>query len=185
VTRVPVYISLLRGINIGPHNRVSMDRLKTSLTALGFKQVQTYIQSGNVIFQAAIRSSSDVSTRIEKKIIRDFGLVITVVSRTADEMAATINSNPFLEGKGIDVSKLHVTFLSRVPVPSALKKLSPLACAGDEFRRSGREIYLYCPTGYGRTKLSNNALEKALSVRATTRNWKTVNQLCGIALGYR
>jgi uncharacterized protein (DUF1697 family) len=70
-------------------------------------------------------------------------------------------------------------------VPSSLEKLAPLASAGDEFRPSGREIYLYCPNGYGRTKLSNNALERAFSVRATTRNWRTVNQLYQIALGYR
>jgi uncharacterized protein (DUF1697 family) len=162
-----------------------MDQLKTSLAALGFKQVQTYIQSGNVIFTAVLRSSSEVSNRIEKKIVADFGLAITVVSRTADEVGKTIRSNPFLKEKRIDLSKLHVTFLSQAPVPSSLKKLDPLALAGDEFRYSGREIYLYCPTGYGRTKLSNNALEKALSVRATTRNWKTVNQLYQIVLGYR
>jgi len=162
-----------------------MAQLKTSLIALGFKQVQTYIQSGNVIFKTAIRSSPEVSNRIEKKILIDFGLSITVFSRTADEMAQAIKCNPFLKEKRIDPSKLHVTFLSQVPVPSSLKKLAPLALAGDEFRHSGREIYLHCPTGYGRTKLSNNALEKALSVRATTRNWKTVNQLCQIALGCR
>jgi uncharacterized protein (DUF1697 family) len=182
---VPVYISLLRGINLGPHNRISMDQLKTSLTALGFKQVQTYIQSGNAIFKAAIRSSSELSNRIEKKILTEFGLSITVLSRTPDEIAQAIKGNPFLNEKRIDPSKLHVTFLSQAPVPSSLKKLDPLALAGDEFRHAGREIYLLCPTGYGRTKLSNNALEKALSVRATTRNWKTVNQLYQIALGYR
>ena len=182
---MPVYISLLRGINLGPHNRISIDQLKTSLVSLGFERVQTYTQSGNVIFSAALRSSSVVSDRIEKKIVVAFGLAITVVSRTAEEMGNTIRSNPFLKEKRIDLSKLHVTFLSQAPVPSSLEKLAPLASAGDEFRPSGREIYLYCPNGYGRTKLSNNALERAFSVRATTRNWRSVNQLYQIALGYR
>jgi uncharacterized protein (DUF1697 family) len=162
-----------------------MDQLKASLLSLGFENVQTYIQSGNVIFKATLRSSSEVSNRIEQKIIADFGLAITVVSRTADEMGKTIKSNPFLKEQRIDPSKLHVTFLSQAPEPSSLEKLHALAVAGDAFGHSGREIYLYCPTGYGRTKLSNNALEKALSVRATTRNWKTVNQLSDIASDYR
>jgi uncharacterized protein (DUF1697 family) len=182
---VPVYISLLRGINLGPHNRISMDQLKTSLAALGFKQVQTYIQSGNVIFGSTLRNAEEVSRKIELAILSDCDLGITVLSRTADEMGKAIQSNPFLKEKRIDAAKLHVTFLSQVPVPPSLKSLDRLALAGDEFRCAGREVYLYCPNGYGKTRLANNALERMLSVRATTRNWKTVNQLYEIAQGYR
>ena len=162
-----------------------MEKLKASLAASGFEQIQTYIQSGNVIFRSKLRNSDTVSGIIEQKIRADFGLQITVVSRTVDEMGAIIKANPFLQQRGVDPTKLHVTFLSEAPVTSSLGKLAALTNAGDEFRHSGREIYLYCPNGYGRTKLSNNALEKLLTARATTRNWKTVRQLYEMALSYR
>jgi uncharacterized protein (DUF1697 family) len=162
-----------------------MEKLKASLAASGFEQIQTYIQSGNVIFRSKLRNSDTVSGMIEQKIREDFSLRITVLSRTVDEMGAIIKANPFLQQKGVDSTKLHVTFLSQAPVPSCLDKLAALANTGDEFRHSGHEVYLYCPNGYGRTKLSNNVLEKVLMARASTRNWRTVNQLYQMALGYR
>ncbi len=179
---MPVYIAMLRGINLAGHKRMKMDQLRESLQALGFEQVRTYVQSGNVIFKTAKHSPLDLSKRIEERILRDFGYSVSVISKTAEEMGKTIQSNPFLKEKGTDSSKLHVTFLSEAPAQSALKKLDELTAGPDQFRYSGKEIYLYCPNGYGRTKLSNNALERALSVRATTRNWKTVNSLYQISL---
>jgi uncharacterized protein (DUF1697 family) len=97
-------------------------------------------------------------------------------------MGAAIHTDPFLQEKGLDPLKLHVTFLSEAPAPAALKKLDTLAAKPDRFRHSGREVYLHCPNGYGSTRLSNNALEKALSVTATTRNWRTVNKLYEMAM---
>jgi hypothetical protein len=93
-------------------------------------------------------------------------------------MGDVIKVNPFLKEKGIDLSKLHVTFLSEAASKSALKNLRQFPTPSDRFHIVHREIYLYCPGGYGNTKLSNTALEKALSVGATTRNWKTVNTRC-------
>jgi uncharacterized protein (DUF1697 family) len=181
---MPVYISMLRGINVGPHNKIKMDRLRESFEALGFEQVKTYVQSGNVVFKTAKRSTSDLSKKIEERVLKDFGYSVPVISKTAEEMGKTIQNNPFLTMKGIDASKLHVTFLSQVPGQPALKKLDALVAGSDEFHYWGNEIYLYCPNGYGRTKLSNNALERVLGVRATTRNWRTVNNLYQISLDY-
>ena len=92
-------------------------------------------------------------------------------------MRNVITNNPFLREKDIDLSKLHVTFLSETAQKDSLKNLEALSPGPDRFYAAAHEIYLYCPGGYGRTKLSNNAVEKALSVRATTRNWKTANTL--------
>ncbi len=179
---MPTYISMLRGINLGPHNRMKMGQLRDSLAALGFKQVQTYVQSGNVIFKAAKSPAIDLSRRIEERILAEFGFPVAVDSRTPEEMGKTIQNNPFLKKRGVDSSRLHVTFLSQAPAPSAVKKLAALSAGPDQFRYSGREIYVYCPNGYGTTKLSNNAFERVLEVRATTRNWNTVNKVYEIAL---
>jgi len=117
---------------------------------------------------------------MEERIRSHFGLSISVLSRTDEELGNTIQTNPFLEESGVDPSKLHVTFLASAPT-AAEEKLDRLHAGPDRYRYRGREIYLYCPQGYGRTKLSNLAIEKALAVRATTRNWRTVNQLYQMA----
>jgi uncharacterized protein (DUF1697 family) len=108
-------------------------------------------------------------------------LPVTVVVRSAAEMATIVAVNPFLKQKGVDPSKLHVTFLDSAPVRPARDKLDALAGTRDQCRMAGREIYLHCPLNYGETKLSNTAIEKALGVGATTRNWKTVTALQAMA----
>jgi len=179
---MPIYISMLRGINVGGHNKVKMPVLRGLLESLGFQQVRTYIQSGNVVFKAGRGSSLQISKKIEERIAEEFGIRVPVVTRTSAEMGSVIDGNPFLKTEGIDLTKLHVTFLSKAPDPAALKRLEPLAVEPDQFRWCGREIYLYCPNGYGNTKLSNNAIEKMLSATATTRNWNTVNKLYEMSL---
>jgi uncharacterized protein (DUF1697 family) len=101
--------------------------------------------------------------------------------RTPDELRQIIKDNPFMQEKGIDASKLDVTFLSAVPAESGLKKVSGLPSGPDKFVIVNREVYLYCPNGYGGTKLSNDFFERKLDVAATTRNWKTVNALLDMA----
>jgi uncharacterized protein (DUF1697 family) len=102
--------------------------------------------------------------------------------RTAAEIAKVLAENPFLNRKEIDATRLHVTFLEDAPAKSAVEALGKVRAGVDRFRWVGKEIYLHCPDGYGRTKLSNTVIEKTLSLRATTRNWNTVNKLhdmCG------
>jgi len=179
---MPVYISMLRGINVGGHNRIKMTALRELFEALGLEQVQTYIQSGNVVFTAGKMPPLRVSKKIEERIAKDFGFRVPVVTRTSAEMGGVIESNPFLKTKGIDPTKLHVTFLSEAPDPAALNKLEPLAAKPDQFQSKGNEIYLYCPNGYSNTKLTNSAIERILAAPATTRNWNTVNKLYEMSL---
>ncbi len=179
---MPVYISMLRGVNVGGHNRMKMDQLRRLFSSLGCEQAQTYIQSGNLVFRAARQSPRALSQKLEKSIQEEFGFSVDVVTRTAAEMGATIRDNPFLKRQGVDVSKLHVTFLSQAPDAAALKKLTAVEAGPDEFSYSGEVIYLYCLNRYSDTRLSNSFLEKVLAVRATTRNWATVNQLYEMAV---
>jgi len=176
---VPTYISLLRAVNLAGHNRIKMSALQAALEGLGFEQVKTYLQSGNVVFHL-VKPSANLCETIEEKIRSHFGLSISVISRTDEELGNAIQKNPFLKESGVDSSKLHVTFLASVPT-AAEEKLDRLRAGPDRYRYRGREVYLYCPQGYGRTKLSNLAIEKALAVRGTTRNWRTVNQLYQMA----
>lgn len=179
---MPVYISMLRGVNVGSHNRIKMERFRESCKALGFERIQTYIQSGNAVFRAERQSPLAVSQRIEERILADFGLSVPVLTRTSADMNKTIQGNPFLNKRGIDLTKLHVTFLSHVPAKAGLEKMAAVAPGPDAFHHCGEAIYLHCPNGYGETKLSNTFFEKTLSVSATTRNWKTVNKLYEMAL---
>jgi uncharacterized protein (DUF1697 family) len=174
---MPNYIAMLRGINVLGHKTIKMESLRASFEALGFGDVKTYIASGNVIFQTAQASSASLSKKISDRILRDFGFPVSIVLITSNALHKVIRRNPFPKKKTIDVSKLHVTFLVEPPTKTAWKNLRSLPRKPDLFLAGSQEIYIYCPAGYGRTKLSNTAFEKLLSVAATTRNWNTVNKL--------
>jgi uncharacterized protein (DUF1697 family) len=173
------YIAMLRGVNVGG-NKIKMERLRELWSKLGFKNIRTYIQSGNVVFDAADPPSKWFGA-IEKKLAGDARLPVAIIVRTTAELKKVIDANPFLKQPGIDRSKLHVTFLSAAVAKDILKKSGNLASGPDELRVLGKEAYLHCPEGYGNTKLHNTALEKLLSARATTRNWNTVNKLYEMA----
>jgi len=176
-----IYVAMLRGINVGGQKIVKMESLRKSFESLGFNRVRTYVQSGNVVFEASKGSSDNLSRKIREKILSDYTLSVPLIVRTSGEMRKVVSDNPFLKDGGTDHSKLHVTFLSELPAEATLRKLDALNSPPDRFHIRSREIYLYCPDGYGRTKLSNSAFEKLLSVEATTRNWKTVNALVKIS----
>jgi uncharacterized protein (DUF1697 family) len=174
---MPIYISMLRGINVGGHKLIKMDQLRKSFEALGFEQVQTYIQSGNVVFKTGKSPTSQLSKKIEQRILSDFGFSVSVISRTADEICTAIEGNPFLKERGIDPEKLHVMFLSEAPAPPALKRLTDLTASPDQCRSFDREIYFYLPNGVSKSVLMKSPVDRILSVVTTTRNWRTVNQL--------
>ena len=179
-----IYIALLRGINVAGKNIVKMGILREIFLSLDFGSVRTYLQSGNVVFRGPKHASEDeISKRIEASILNTLGLTITVIVKMKDQFEEILKRNPFVCGNGlgsktsIDKSKLHVTFLSGTPDVAGLTNLESIALSPDKFQAMGNEIYLYCPNGYGRTKLTNNAIERALELGATTRNWNTVTKL--------
>src|ERR1700730_14284856 len=121
---MPTYISMLRGINVGGHKRIKMDQLRASFEALGFDQVKTYIQSGNVVFKTTKLSPAALSKRIEERILSDFGFPVSVISRSKDEMARNMDRTLSLSDRGTNHDKPHVMFLPEAPAPAALKKLA-------------------------------------------------------------
>ena len=180
---MPTWVALLRGINVSGHKAIPMVRLRKTFEGTGFEGVKSYVQSGNVIFETPASALDKLARKIEEGIRRDFGLSVTVILRTAGELKKIVKGNPFLTEKGIDPTKLHITFLAKPPSKTALKNLETLPTSPDRFRLIDRQVYLYCPEGYGKSKLSNSAFEKTLLVDATTRNWRTTTTLCEMAAG--
>ncbi len=178
------YISILRGINVGGKNKIKMPDLKEMYEELKFKDIVTYIQSGNIIFNSNQNvSNQNLAKKIEKGISEKFKLAVPVIIRTINEMESILKINPFLKMPGIDIEKLHVTFLEEIPEQLKLKEVAKYDYSPDKFIIINKEVYVYCPDGYGMTKLSNNFFENKLKTGATTRNWRTVNKLVELAEG--
>ena len=175
------YICILRGINVSGSKIIKMDSLRKMCNDLKFKNAQTYIQSGNIIFQAKETDCQVLEGRIAKQILADFGYEVPVMVKKQSELKVVLQSNPFVIEQKKDPSKLHVTFLSHEPAKESLEKIKGGNYAADEYIFVGRVVYLFCPEGYGQTKLNNNFLESKLKVRATTRNWNTISELVRLA----
>jgi uncharacterized protein (DUF1697 family) len=175
------FISLLRGINVSGKNRIGMPDLKRLYESLGLVDLVTYIQSGNVVFDYAENEPAKIAKMIETGITKSFGCDVRVILRDKEGFNKILGSNPFLNQRKTDPEKLYVTFLSKAPMVSEIQKLPFPKDYDDEFMLYDKEIYLFCPNRYGKTKFSNTFFEKKLGVSATTRNWKTVNALFEIA----
>lgn len=172
---------MLRGINVGGHKKIKMDVLKQLYVQLGYLNVQTYIQSGNVIFQTMDSDATDVEKKIEKQILKVTDLEVPVLVLKLEEMKQTVENNPFTLDSTKNTASFHVTFLSAIPDTTSVEKLRSTNYGADQFEQLNKVIYVYCPTGYGTTKLTNTFLENKLKVTATSRNWKTVNELVRLA----
>jgi uncharacterized protein (DUF1697 family) len=175
------FISMLRGINVSGQKSIRMAELTHLYETLGFKKVQTYLQSGNIIFESDELSVPLLVGRIEAKIEKSFGYRVAVFLRTPGDFQRIVNHNPFLRDRNEDPAHLYVTFLYSLPKNDLVNRLAVQVSENDEFIPGEEEIYLFCLHGYGKTKLSNNYFEKKLSIFATTRNWKTVTALLKIA----
>jgi len=173
------FIALLRGINVA-NTQIRMSDLQNLFRNLGYSDVTTYIQSGNVIFRTSAGDTDRLSLDIGRRISDDLGLTVGVLLRSPSELARVLEDNPFIE-QGAQPAKLHVTFLATHPAPDLEKAIDPSVGNPDQFHISGREVYLHCPEGYGRSKLLNSFWERRLRVAATTRNWNTVNRLYQLA----
>ncbi len=175
------YITLLRGINLGGRNSIKMDALRILLSELKFQNVETYIQSGNIVYQCKETKTDLLSKKIAVAIEKQFGFEVPVITMTLDELKQSVENSPFLNHKNKDVSFLHITFLAEVPQDILFKTIDGNKYLPDEIQLINKSVYLYCPNGYGNTKLHNAFLENKLKVTATTRNWKTCNELIQIA----
>ncbi len=176
------YITMLRGINVSGKNIIKMNALKELYAKQGFQEVTTYLQSGNVIFRADKTEPKKLAQHISKQIEMVFGLDVPVVALTIDKLKRVIAKNPLAKDSTLNPDFLHVTFLSSAPDQTDHSLIESKKLPGEVVAFSDAAIYLYCPSGYGKTRLNNNFLESKLHVQATTRNWKTTQALLQVAL---
>jgi len=179
---MPVYISMLRGVNLGGHNRVSMARLSTLYESLGFEAPRTYVQSGNVVFRAKEKGAASITKKIQDGIERTFGFRPAVLLRTSAELKKAIDANPFAGRRDIVPGKLLVTFLAADPGPDGLRRLAAFRSHPEESHLKGSELYIYFPNGAGRSKLPWSSVEKLVGVTGTARNWNSVTKMLEIAV---
>jgi uncharacterized protein (DUF1697 family) len=171
-----VHVALLRGINLGGRNRLPMEQLRGLFEEAGCEDVRSYIQSGNVVFHAPPDLARRVPGRIKDAVAEQYGLDVPVILRSGDELASAAAENPFLK-QGADERGLHVMFLSEEPEPEHVEALDPNRSPGDAFVVRGREIYLHCPIGVARSKLTNDYFDRRLGTTSTSRNLRTIGKL--------
>jgi uncharacterized protein (DUF1697 family) len=172
-----VYVALLRGVNVGGNNKLPMKSLTALCEAQGCTKVQTFIQSGNVVFRASAKIATALPSKLTSQIKDEFGFETTVILRTAAELRSIVAGKPDL-----DEQFLHVIFLADEPNLTDVVKLNPVCAGAESFILRGREIYIYLPNGAGRSKMATYAFDKVLRTRGSMRNWRTVLSLSALAI---
>lgn len=173
------HIVLLRGINLGAAHRVPMKDLRERLESAGYRDVDTLLQSGNVVL-ASDHDPATLETELPPLLAGWFGFGIPVVARSGDEMAEVVNRDPFA-GRPLDPKLYQVSFLSHLPEPARVRALEEAVVAPEELVASGREVYTWHPNGIARSALAKQISAKRLGVEVTARNWRTVTTLLEMA----
>jgi uncharacterized protein (DUF1697 family) len=177
---VTVHVALLRGVNVGRHNRLAMADLRRLLTDLGHSDVRTHLNSGNALFATPRRSTDAIGREIETALDRELNLPVKVVVRTRDELAAVVAGDPFADLVD-DPARYLVSFLSAAPHEAATDGVDAAQVTPERFAVVGRELYLWCPAGLLASRLPQLFGEARLGVTATSRNWRTVTRLLELA----
>jgi uncharacterized protein (DUF1697 family) len=173
------WIALLRGINVGGRNALPMTELVDILQTFNLKNVRTYIQSGNVVFQSSRQVPSKLAAKIATQIEKHRGFTPDVLILSAEDWQLAVDSNPFPEAES-DPKTLHCFFLSTTPVAPDMETMSRAKTPAERFQLTDKVFYLHAPDGIGRSRLAAK-VEKHLGVAATARNWRTVQKLLEMA----
>lgn len=178
---MPAVIALLRAVNLGSHNKISMEALRALCATIKLQTPKTYVQSGNIVFGTRDANLHQIAKRLGNGIERIFGFRTEVILRTTAEMRSVIARNPFARRSGIEPGKLIVLFLASDPGPEARQSIQNIKADQEELRLDGRELYVYFPNGMGRSRVSTPTLERAIKTPGTGRNWNTVTKLVQMA----
>ncbi|MEW6581846.1 MAG: DUF1697 domain-containing protein [Actinomycetota bacterium] len=169
-------VALLRGVNVGGRAALPMAGLRDLVASLGHADVRTYLQSGNVVLSPATAGAAALERQLEAAIAERFGLDTRVLVRTAAQLEAVVDANPFPAAL-TDPASVHVLFLARTPAADAVARLDPSRSPTDAFEVRGREVFVHYPHGAGRSRFTGAYVERVLGVAATGRNWRTVTAL--------
>jgi len=176
-----VMISMLRGVNVGGHNRISMDALRALYESLGMEDAQTYVQSGNVVFKTKEHDAVKLATKIQNGIQKKLACKPEVILRSVAELEDVTAKSPFAKRRDVEPSKLLVLFLAGKPSSEGREKVLAIKANPEQLHMRGREVYIYFPNGMGKTKLPWTRIEKILGTLGTGRNWNSVTKLLEIA----
>lgn len=171
------HLALLRGINVSGHNMMKMEALQSMLESVGFQNVQTYIQSGNVFVDSEEESPASVGFKIKHEIFKAFGHEVPVVVINKEDLEKCLKNSPYLKEKEVDTKKLYVAFLSNTLRSESINDLKISQFKPDEAVIDGNKIFIKYAVGAGKTRLDQKYIEKKLNLIATIRNWNTVTQL--------
>lgn len=174
---MPTYIAMLRGINVSGQKNIKMADLKDLLASLQLTDIRTYIQSGNVVFEAEKADEVLLAKSIEAKIKEKYAFEVPTIVRTREELLAIIQMNPFVVNEEDNFSKPYVIFLENKPDPERVNVVMGFNSENEIFQIIGREVYVTYKSGAGKSKLTNTFFETKLKTKATSRNWNTVNKL--------
>ncbi len=177
------YVAIIRGINVSGKNLIKMDALRIAMDNIGFQSIKTYIQSGNICFESNLKDNLEIAAKLKDGIEKNFQLTIPVLVFKEEEFDEIVNENPFMKQSNFDTKFMHITFLESEIDSNLIPQLVDKCSESEQLFCQGKAVYLYLPTGYGNTKLSNNFIEKKLKNLATTRNWNTCLELQKILKG--
>ena len=172
---------MLRGVNVGGHNKIKMDALRALYESLKFEDPRTYVQSGNVIFRTKEKNATTLTRKIQNAIEGEFGFRPEVILRTKDELKKVVAASPFANRRDLEPGKILVTFLTAEPGPQAQATLHSLKVHPEELHLKGRELYIYFPDGAGRSTLPWSSIAKLLKTTGTARNWNSITRMLEIA----
>ncbi|MGD0250754.1 MAG: DUF1697 domain-containing protein [Thermoplasmata archaeon] len=174
---MPLYVALLRAVNLGGSTQVSMSALRDHLTGAGFEDIRTLLQSGNVVFRHRGRNASEIELRLEDTVARAFGRRTEVLVRTPSEWRTVVDRNPFREAAQTDPGHLTVLTLKEAPLAEGWTRLAKSIVGPEQVRAAGREGYVLYPAGIGSSRLTLDRIERNLGTRGTLRNWNTVTKI--------
>lgn len=177
---MPIFVAFLRAINVGGRNIIKMSELKECLETIHLKHIQTFLQSGNVVFESELEDTEKLQILIQHAIEFVFSLNVPVVVRTHQEIENVIKSQPFENYLSLPKDKIFICYLQTAPTATTLAAFKPIDSKGDIFTVVDKNIFIYCQNPYNETKLQNNFFEKKLLTFATTRNYNTTNEILNI-----
>jgi len=176
------YIAFLRGVNMAGHNSLKMNDLAELFVSLGFKDARTYIQSGNVVFtDLSGKSINELAVIIEMAIFNKFNFTIPAMIREVDDLKKILRINPFSNEENFNPGRMAFILLHEKTTPDQINKVRDVDYPPDKFKVIESEIFVYCPNGFGKSKLYTNFFEKKMGVTGTARNWNTINTVLQMA----
>jgi uncharacterized protein (DUF1697 family) len=178
---MPIGVAFIRGINVGGKNVLPMAMLRELCVRAGLRDVRTHIQSGNVAFRAGAKELAGAGEALAKAIEGRAGFRPAVMVRTLEELRRIVSANPFAAQAAAEPGKVLVMFLAAEPTAANAREAIALVPGPEQVRHAGREMYLYFPSGAGKSRLSVTALERTMGTLGTCRNWNTTTKMLGVA----